>query len=58
LAGIDAVCMSHPHFYAANVEFADAFRRAYLHSRADQQWIQRPSPRIELFDDEAERCRD
>jgi len=54
LGGIDAVCMSHPHFYAANVEFADAFGARIFIPRADQQWIQRPSPRIELFDDEAE----
>jgi glyoxylase-like metal-dependent hydrolase (beta-lactamase superfamily II) len=25
LGGIAAICLSHPHFYAANVEFADAF---------------------------------
>src|SRR6202044_2688621 len=54
LGGISAICMSHPHFYAANVEFADAFGARILIPRADQQWVQRPSPRIELFDDEAE----
>lgn len=54
LGGIDAICMSHPHFYAANVEFADAFGARIFIPRADRQWIQRPSPRIELFDDEAE----
>jgi hypothetical protein len=54
LGGIDAICMSHPHFYAAHVDFADAFDARVLIPQADQQWIQRPSPRIELFDDEAE----
>ena len=54
LGGISAICMSHPHFYAANVEFADAFDARILIPRADRQWVQRPSPRIELFDDEAE----
>ena len=54
LGGIDAICMSHPHFYAAHVDFADAFDARVLIPRADQQWIQRPSPRIELFDDDAE----
>ena len=39
---------------ARNVEFADAFDARIFIPRADQQWIQRPSPRIELFDDEAE----
>jgi hypothetical protein len=54
LGGIAAICMSHPHFYAANVDLADAFDARILIPRADQQWIQRPSPRIELFDDEVE----
>lgn len=54
LGGIAAICLSHPHFYAANVEFADAFDARILIPRADEQWIQRPSPRIELFDDQAQ----
>jgi hypothetical protein len=54
LGGIDAIAMSHPHFYGVNVEFADAFDARILIPRADEQWVQRPSPRIELFDDEAE----
>ena len=54
LGGIDAICMSHPHFYGVNVEYADAFGAKIYIPRADQQWVQRPSPRIELFDDEAE----
>src|SRR5215467_1628663 len=55
--GIDAICMSHPHFYGANVDLADAFNARIMIPRADQQWIQRPSPRIELFDEEAEPVR-
>ncbi len=54
LGGIATICLSHPHFYAASVEYADAFGARILLPRADQQWIQRPSPRIELFGDEAE----
>jgi Metallo-beta-lactamase superfamily. len=54
LGGIDAVCLSHPHFYAADVEFADEFDARILIPRADQHWIQRPSARIEFFDDAAE----
>ena len=54
LGGIAAICMSHPHFYAAHVEFADAFDARVFIPRADRQWIRRPSPRIELFDDVAE----
>jgi len=54
LGGIAAICMSHPHFYAAHVEFADAFDARILIPRADEQWIRRPSKRIELFDDEVQ----
>lgn len=54
LGGIAAICMSHPHFYAAHIEFADAFDSRVLVPRADQFWIQRPSPRVELFDDDIE----
>jgi hypothetical protein len=54
LGGIDAICMSHPHFYGAHIDIADAFDARVLIPRADEQWIQRPSPRIELFDDENE----
>lgn len=52
LGGIDAICMSHPHFYAAHIEFAEAFDARVYIPRADRRWIQRPSDRIELFDDE------
>jgi hypothetical protein len=54
LGGIDTICMSHPHFYGANIDIADAFDARVLIPRADQDWIQRWSPRIQLFDDEAE----
>ncbi|HEY7047582.1 MAG TPA: MBL fold metallo-hydrolase [Jatrophihabitantaceae bacterium] len=54
LGGLAAICISHPHFYGAYVDIADAFDARVLLPRADQQWIQRPSTRIELFDDEVE----
>lgn len=54
VGGIDAIAMSHPHFYGANVDIADAFDARILVPRADEPWIQRPSPRIEVFDDEVE----
>jgi hypothetical protein len=52
LGGIAAVAVSHPHFYAAVVDVADAFDARILLPAADRQWVQRPSPRIEFFDDE------
>lgn len=54
LGGIDAICMSHPHFYGAHVDVADAFDARILIPRADAAWIQRPSPRIELWDEHVE----
>lgn len=54
LGGITAICMSHPHFYAANVDWAAGFDARILIPRADAAWIQRPSPRIELFDEQAQ----
>lgn len=52
LGGISAICVSHPHFYGANVEFADAFDARVLVPAADREWVRRPSDRIELFDEE------
>lgn len=54
LGGIAAICPSHPHFYAANIDFADAFGATVFIPRADRHWVQRPSPRIAVFDDEIE----
>ena len=52
LGGISAVAVSHPHFYAANVDIADAFDARVLLPHADREWVQRPSPRLEFFDDQ------
>lgn len=54
LGGIDAICLSHPHFYAAHVEYADAFDARIFLPRADREWVCRPSARIAWFDDDAE----
>ena len=54
LGGIAAIAMSHPHFYAAYVDLADTFDARVLLPRADRQWVQRPSPRIEFFDESVE----
>ncbi len=52
--GIDAICVSHPHFYGAIVDVADAFDARILLPAADLAWIQRNSPRIELWDEQIE----
>jgi glyoxylase-like metal-dependent hydrolase (beta-lactamase superfamily II) len=49
LGGIDAIAISHPHFYTTMVEWALAFNAPiYLHV-SDRKWIMRPNPRIELW---------
>ena len=52
--GIAAICPSHPHFYGACVDVAEAFEARVLVPRADERWIQRPSARVTPFDDEVE----
>jgi hypothetical protein len=52
LGGIDAIAISHPHFYTTMVEWARAFAaRIHLHA-ADKQWIMRADPAVELWDGE------
>lgn len=52
LGGIDAIAISHPHFYTTMVEWARAFAaRIHLHA-ADKQWIMRPDPAVELWEGE------
>ncbi len=48
--GIDRIVISHPHFYAAMVEWSEAFGGVpILLHEADQRWVQRPHPRIETW---------
>ena len=52
--GIQAIAISHPHFYATCVEWSEAFGRVpiYIHA-ADRQWVMRPNPSIVLWEGEA-----
>ncbi len=53
IGGISAIAISHPHYYASMVEWARAFNcPIHLHA-ADRQWVKRPSPMIEFWDDES-----
>ena len=54
LGGVAAIAVSHPHFYAAVVDVADAFDARILLPEADAGWVQRPSPQIEFFADEVQ----
>lgn len=50
IGGIQAIAISHPHFYSSVVEWAERFdARIYLHAR-DRQCVMHPSDRIEFWD--------
>ena len=58
LGGIDAIAISHPHFYTTMVEWARAFTAPiHLHA-ADKEWIMRRDPAIELWDGETKKLWD
>lgn len=53
--GIDAICISHPHFYAACVDWAEEFDAPVLLPAADARWVQRPSRHlVQVADDTVE----
>jgi predicted metal-dependent RNase len=50
LGGVAAIAISHPHYYAAMVEWSHAFKAPiYLHTN-DQQWVMRPDPSIVFWE--------
>jgi glyoxylase-like metal-dependent hydrolase (beta-lactamase superfamily II) len=52
LGGVDAIAISHPHFYTTMVEWAHAFDTPiHLHA-ADREWIMRPDAAIKLWESE------
>src|SRR5206468_2464649 len=53
LGGIQAIAVSHPHYYSGMIEWSRAFGGVpvYLHA-ADREWIMRPDPVIRLWDGE------
>lgn len=53
LGGVDAIGISHPHFYGAMVEWAHAFDAQIWIPEADREWVQRPDPSIRYWTDEA-----
>jgi len=49
LGGLSAIAISHPHYYAAMVEWSQAFDApVYLHD-ADRRWVMRPDPAIRFW---------
>ncbi len=59
LGGINAIAISHPHFYSTVVEWSRAFGNipVYLHA-ADRQHMQRPDPVIVFWEGETRKLLD
>jgi glyoxylase-like metal-dependent hydrolase (beta-lactamase superfamily II) len=50
--GLEAIAISHPHYYTGMVDWAHRFEcPVYLHAD-DREWITRPDPAIELWEGE------
>ncbi|SMB96874.1 MBL fold metallo-hydrolase [Deinococcus hopiensis] len=50
LGGVDAIAISHPHYYGVMVEWAHALGAPiYLHA-ADHEWVCRPDPAIRFWE--------
>ena len=54
LGGVDAIAISHPHFYGAMVSWAHAFDAHVWIPEADRAWVQRPDPAIRYWSDEVQ----
>ncbi|WP_028777225.1 hypothetical protein [Shimazuella kribbensis] len=53
LGGLEAIAISHPHYYSTMVEWADAFDvPIYLHA-SDAEWHMRSSEKITLWEGES-----
>jgi hypothetical protein len=53
--GLHTIAISHPHYYASMVEWADRFDARILLHEDDREHIMRPSDRIELWSGERHR---
>jgi hypothetical protein len=52
LGGIQAIAISHPHYYSSMIEWSKAFDApVYLHA-ADCEWVMRPDPAIIFWEGE------
>jgi hypothetical protein len=50
LGGLKAIAISHPHFYTAMVDWAQAFDCPVRLHAADRQWVMRPDPAIKFWE--------
>jgi hypothetical protein len=48
--GVDAIAISHPHYYTSMVEWSRAFDAPIHLPAADREWVTRPDEAIEFWD--------
>jgi glyoxylase-like metal-dependent hydrolase (beta-lactamase superfamily II) len=53
LGGIQKIVISHPHFYSSMIEWAHTFGASIHLPIADRQWLNRPDPSIQFWDDDS-----
>ena len=58
LGGLQAIAISHPHFYTTMVEWAKAFDCPVYTHAADREWVMRRDPAIKHWDGETHRLWD
>lgn len=49
LGGIQAIALSHPHYYSTQVEWAEAFQAPIYIHEDDKEWVTRPSNHIHFW---------
>lgn len=52
LGGLHAIALSHPHYYSAQVEWAEALDIPIFIHEDDRQWVMRPSKHIQFWSGE------
>lgn len=53
LGGIDAIALSHPHYFSSQVEWAEAFNAPIYIHEDDREWVTRPSDHIVFWSGES-----
>ena len=50
LGGVQAIAISHPHYYSSMVEWSEAFDAPVYLNAADRKWVMHSSPRIRFWE--------
>ena len=55
LGGVQAIAISHPHYYTTMVEWSRALGGVPIHVHADdREWVMRPDPAVRFWDGDTE----